>query len=189
MMLAIVLAMTVILMIGTRGREPGGALIGLAIGTSVAALFCVVRAVLLPRLMIDLPHGVLRTRTGAVPFTRIAVIDVVKEKAGVWAAFSGDDGRTLARMSVADTMFAPPTSDQWAALGQVIQSAATSRGVSLEAQPRAAGNWVSPADAIAIIDAQAAWCSAGQRSSDRRAPATALVKSSIALRPGGGSLI
>lgn len=180
MVLAIVCPMAVILMLGTWEREPGGAFLGLGIGVLVAALFCVVRAVL-PRLVIDLAQGVLRTRTRTAPFSTIAVIEFVSEKAGVWATFLGDDGRKLARMSVADTMFAPPTSEQWAALRQVVQSAVMSRGVSLEQQPSASGKWLSPARVLDIVEAQTAWCRAGHRSGARQAPAAELRGASVSL--------
>ncbi|USQ80987.1 hypothetical protein NF556_04885 [Ornithinimicrobium faecis] len=181
MVMGIVAPMTVVTVIGIWDREPGGGLVGLGIGAAVALLFCVVRAVFLPRLTIDLAQGVLRARTRTAPFSAIAVIEFVSEKAGVWATFIDDDGRKLARMSVANTMFAPPTSEQWAALGQVIHLAAIARGASLAQQPPAPGIWVSPARAIDILQAQTAWCSAGHRSSGRQAPAAELTHASVAL--------
>lgn len=180
MVLAIVCPLTVILMIGTWEREPGGALVGLGVGALMAVIFCLVRA-LLPRLVIDLAHGVLRTRTREEPFSAIAGIEFVSEKAGVWATFIGDDGRKLARMSVADTMFAAPTTEQWAALRQVVHSAVIARGVAPEQQPSASGKWLSPGRVLDIVEAQTAWCLAGHRSGARRAPAAELRGVSVSI--------
>lgn len=180
MIMGIILPVTVIAVAGTWDRTPADRLYVLGIGGSVAWLFIVVRAVLLPRLDILPAQEAIRTRRHTVPFSAIAVIDFTRHhRSGVWADFIGDDGRRLARMSIADTLFATPTSEQWAALRHAIRSAANARGASLSRQPTAPGNWLSPGSAIDIVDAQIVW---GHRSSERRAPAASLMKASIAIR-------
>ena len=176
MVLITIFALIPIMTIGTA-ESGASALAGLAIGAAVAGLFCLAHALFLPRLVIDLHQGILHTRTRTVPFSRIARIKVVSQRAGVWAEFSDDEGRIVARMALGQTLYAPPGPQQWAAV---------SRGGWVDMPPQAAGRWMAPARAVDIIGAQVDWCSAGHRSSHRRSPASALVASSIDLSPSPG---
>ena len=180
LVMGVVSLMTLLAMAGARDLPTLGAL---GIGVFVAVLLILLRVRALPRLEILVAEGALRTRRGTVPFSAIANVRFANEfRAGVWATFTADDGTTLARMSLADTMYAVPTAEQWAALGATIRGAAVARGVAPEAQP-ATGSWVCPAKALDVLGRQVAWCRAGHRSSSRHAPATALRSHALALHP------
>lgn len=157
---------------------------GLGLGAFVATVFVLLRALALPRLEILVSEGALHTRRRTVPFSAIARVQITNEsRAGVWATFTADDNTTLARMALADTLFAVPTADQWEALAAAIRGAAVARGVAPQSRP-ATGSWVCPAEALDVLERQVAWCRAGHRSSSRQAPATALRSHGIALQPG-----
>lgn len=179
--MGIIVVMTLIAVAGTWNRTSAGGLPGLVIGGIVFVIFVVVYSILLPRLEFLPPQAVMRTRRRTVPFAAVAVIKFHRGRAGTWIDFIGDDSRSLARMSIGGSLFATPTSEQWAALRHLIHSAAVDGGVSFVEQPTS-GKVVDPRWAIGIIDAQIAWRLAGHRSTGGRAPAASLVTTSIMLR-------
>lgn len=100
------------------------------------------------------------------------------KKAGVWVRFVADDDRTLARLSLAESLCFKPTSEQWMALGHAISSAAQARGVP----PTAVSDHrhaMAPGRAVDIATAQSAWLRRGHATPE---PATSLLPAVIDLR-------
>ncbi|MGO1410193.1 hypothetical protein [Microbacterium sp.] len=172
---------TLIAVAGTYEDAPGGIGFGLGVGLSIAVLFILVRAVLLPRLEIRVAEGSLRTRRRTIPFSAVSSISVTNPtRAGVWGAFIGHDGKVLARMSIAGSLFAAATSEQWGALGRMMAS--MPGGANRDGGMNASARALSSASAIEIVQAQAAWCRMGHRSDASRAPAAALHGTTISFR-------
>lgn len=180
--------------VGASEGERSSVWLGPAICGGVAALFLLTRAIFLPKLTIDLAAGVLRTRRTVVPCDWVAVVSFARQgRAGVWAEFIDDHGKTVAKMSIADTLYAVPTAEQWAALGVMVSAAAQVRsaqhsGVAGPAPPAGRrgrfskrGVTLSAAEAAEIMRAQAAWVSAGNRSAAKDAPASTLDWATIVL--------
>lgn len=186
--IGIIALVTLIAMLGS-GESPGAmALIGL--GT--AALFMLTRAIL-PRLTISPAEKLIRTRRRVVPYTAVAAIDFRRpQKAGIWAYFiSNDRRRPLARLAIDETLLAPAAVEQWVAVRQIVDLVAgqgTGSHVGQELFPDGGripawqGRPVPSAQAIDILDAQIAWCEAGNRSGHRRAPMRALLGRTVVLR-------
>ncbi|MDT9593956.1 hypothetical protein RDV89_12815 [Nocardioides zeae] len=159
-------------------------------GLGVAALFLLARA-LLPPLTLSPAERVIRTRGRVVPYAAVAAVDFPPpDKAGVWAGFLGDDGRRLARLAIDETLMAPATVEQWAAVQQLVALGAAPgpashavAGQPLGGRRRPAGRSrpMGPAEAVAVLDAQVAWCAAGNRPGHRHAPVRALL-GRVALR-------
>lgn len=180
LIMSILMAFLPIVALGAAQGEPGRGLAGLAIGGGVAALFVLTRALLLPKLAIDLGVGVLRTRRDTIPFAAVALLRFARQhKSGVWAEFVDDRGKVVARMSIADTLYAAPTAEQWAALGVMVSATATARGAGRTPDP--AASTIPAAEAAAIMRAQSAWVMAGHRSAARGAPASALDRTTVPL--------
>ncbi|MGO1768817.1 MAG: hypothetical protein ACTHZX_02585 [Microbacterium sp.] len=161
------------------------------VGLAIALLYALTRS-LLPRLTIAPAEQTIRMRRGTVPYSAIAAVDLRgPRKAGLWARLVDDDLRTLTRFAVAESLFAPATAEQWAALRHIVAVAAD-RIPQSHADPRSwadadrlpgwRGEPMSPAEAVAVIDAQIAWCEAGRRPTHRRAPLRALVSRVVVLR-------
>ncbi|MFT0846795.1 hypothetical protein VR010_03475 [Actinomycetaceae bacterium L2_0104] len=186
--IGIITLMTVIAMLGSGESPVAMALIGLG----VTALFMLTRA-FLPRLTISPAEQLIRTRGRVVPYTAVAAIDFRKpQRAGIWANFIGDDRRRpLARLAIDETLMAPASVEQWAAVRQIVSLVAgqgseshigAGRFFSEGRIPARRDAPVGPAQAIAILDAQIAWCAAGNRSGHRRAPMRALLGRVVVLR-------
>lgn len=181
LVMAINALVTLIVVAETHEGVPGGIGFGIGIGLGVGVLFILVRAVLLPRLEIRTAEGSLRTRRRTIPFSAVSSIRVTNStRAGVWGVFIGHDGKVLARMSIADSLFAAATSEQWDALGRMMAS--TSGGANRDGGLIASVRTLSSTAAIEIVQAQAAWCRMGRRSGASRAPAAALRGTTISLR-------
>ncbi|SEE27638.1 hypothetical protein [Ruania alba] len=180
LVMGITALVTLVAIVGTYDRAPGGATFGLP-GVGIGVLIILVRAVGLPRLEIRTAERSLRTRRRTIPFSAVSRISFTKHiKAGTWADFIGHEGDTLGRMSIAGSLCAAPTAEQWTALEHMIAS--TVHGANPTDRPSAPGRPLSPAAAISIVQAQAAWCRAGHRSDARRAPAAALLGTTVSLR-------
>lgn len=180
LIIAILMAFLPIVAFGAAQGEPGRTLAGLAVGGGVAALFVLTRALILPKLVIDLGAGVLRTRRDTIPFAAVALVRFARNgKSGVWAEFVDDRGKAVARMSIADTLYAAPTAEQWAALGGMVSATAAARRDGWPRDP--AAPTAPAAEAAAIMRAQSAWVMAGHRSSARGAPASALDRTTVPL--------
>lgn len=159
----------------------------------------------LPRLTIRPADQVIQTRRSLAPFAAIQRIEFDRpRKNGVWARFIGPDGQVLARFAVGETLLAPATAEQWAALREIVQVAATRgpvgpAGAGQSGAGRSgAGSWppppptwqthtagidfaLSPAQALPILDAQIAWCQAGHRPDHRHAPMRGLLRGTVHL--------
>ncbi len=187
--IGIIALVTVIAMLGSGESPWAMALIGLG----AAALFMLTRAAL-PRLTISPAEQLIRTRRRVVPYTAVAAIDFRRpEKAGIWVNFIGDQRRRpLARLAIDETLMAPAKVEQWAAVRQMLVALVTGQGreshvgAGLSAAEGRIPAWrsrpVPTAQAIDILDAQIAWCEAGNRSGHRRAPMRALLGRVVVLR-------
>lgn len=155
---------------------------GLVICLVVAVLFFLARVFLLPRLEFLPAQGALRTRRRTVSYAGIAAIDIRRERraAGVWARFVADDGSTLTRMSLAASLCAKPTSEQWLARGHAISSAAHARGIPPTDVATDQRYAVAPGRAIEVAFAQADWLHGGRKRGP--APAKSLERAVIDLR-------
>jgi hypothetical protein len=187
--IGIIALWTTIAMLGS-GKPPGMiALIGLV----VAALFMLTRA-FLPRLIISPAEQVICTRRRVVPYTAVAAIDFRRpQRAGIWVNFIGDERRRpLARLAIDETLMAPADVEQWAAVRQVVAALVARQGSESHVGaglfpaegriPARQSRPVPTAQAIGILDAQIAWCEAGNRSGHRRAPMRALFGRVVVLR-------
>lgn len=186
--IGIIALVTAIAMLGS-GESPWTiALVGLG----AAALFMLTRAIL-PRLTISPAEQLIRTRRRVVPYGAVAAIDFRRpEKAGIWVNFIGDERRRpLARLAIDESLMAPATVEQWAAVRQMValtagQGSGPHAGAGLFSAEGRIPAWrsrpVSTAQAIDILDAQIAWCEAGNRSGHRRAPIRALLGRVVVLR-------
>ncbi|MBM9464732.1 hypothetical protein JL108_14840 [Aeromicrobium sp. YIM 150415] len=179
--IGIIALVTAIAMLGSGEPPWTMALIGLG----AAALFTLTRAIL-PRLTISPAEQSIHTRRRVVPYRAVSAIHFRRpQKAGIWVDFAGEDRRRpLARLAIDETLMAPATVEQWAALRQMIalvagRGSASHVGTELVPDEGRIPAWrdrpVEPAQAIAALDAQIAWCQAGNRSGHRRAPMRALL--------------
>lgn len=156
---------------------------GFGIGAALIVLIILVRLRILPRLEILVADGLLRTERHTVPFSQIAEVRFSpRHHSERWASFLAEDGTTLAKMALANTMFATPTAEQWAGLHAAIRGAGIARGVHPDAQPPLPGHW-PPGRALDVLADQVEWCRAGHRSTSLRAPARALRWQAIVLDP------
>lgn len=177
MVLAVIAVVGPITFLGAGPSDPGP-IVGVGLCLVVAGIFILARLLLLPQLEFLPARGALRTRRRTVPYASISSITIRRRTAGVWAQFVADDGATLARMSLGESLCAKPTSEQWWALGQAISSAAQARGVP----PTAVSDHrhaMAPGRAVDIALAQSAWLRRGR---DTPEPATTLVPAVIELR-------
>ncbi len=186
--MGIIALLTMIAMLGSGQAPWAMALIGL--GT--AALFMLTRAIL-PRLTISPAEQLVRTRRRVVPYRALAAIHFRSpQKAGIWAElFSNDHKRPLARLTIDESLMAPATVEQWAAVRHMVALVAGQGSDShVGAEPLSEsgrvpgrhGRPMPPAQAIGILDGQIAWCEAGNRSGHRRAPMRALLGRAVVLR-------
>lgn len=170
------------------GRPPWAAAL---IGVGMVLVYTLTRAGL-PRLTILPAEQGIRTRRDTVPFAAIAAIDLRgPRRPGIWARFVDDERRTLGRLSIAESLLAPATTEQWVALRQIV-AAAAGRGRISPPDPRLwsnagrppgwSGDPMSADEALAVLDAQISWCEAGRRPHHRRAPMKALVSRVVILR-------
>lgn len=177
MVLAVIAVVGPITFLGAGSSGPGP-VVGVGLCLVVAGIFILARLLLLPQLEFLPARGALRTRRRTVPYASISSITIRRRTAGVWAQFVADDDRTLARMSLAESLCAKPTSEQWLALGHAISSAAQARGVP----PTAVSDHryaMPPGHAAETALAQSAWLLGGH---GKPAPATSLVPAVIDLR-------
>lgn len=162
------------------------------IGLGAAALFMLTRATL-PRLTISPAEQLIRTRRRVVPYGAFAAIDFRSpQKVGIWAEFFSDDcKRPLARLAIDESLMAPATVEQWAAVRHMValvagQGSDLHVGVEPLSEsgriPAWHGRPMPPAQAIGILDAHIAWCETGNRSGHRRAPMRALLGRVVVLR-------
>lgn len=177
MVMGVIAVVGPVMFLGSAPSGPG-LIVGLGLCLVVAGMFILTKVLLLPRLEFLPASGALRNRRHTVPFSAIARIIIRRERAGVWVRFVSDDDRTLARMSLGESLCAKPTSEQWMALGHAISSAAHARGVP----PTAVSDHryaMAPGHAADIATAQAIWLLRGH---DKPEPAKSLLPAVIDLR-------
>lgn len=154
-----------------------GALTGL-----IGAVSIVVIRICMPRLTLLLSRGLLRARSREAPFAAIAAARFTSHyRAGDWVQLVDDHGRTLGRMAIGSTMLAAAGAEQWAALRHALHVAAIARRAPARPAPGAQQHAMPIGEAIALLDAQVAWCSSGGRSGSSRAPIARLMDTTVSL--------
>lgn len=183
----IIVGMTGVVAVAGALANPGEGSLGRLqwpiVCASVLALFLVVHATLLPHLKFDVARGFIRTRWRNIPYTAIGEVRFTHYgRAGIWADIIGDDGKRLARMSIAGTLFAAANVEQWLALRHALYSAAHLRGTRTAQRRNTPENWGPIGGALRVLDAQVAWCLSENRPNASDAPWRGLINTPIVVR-------
>ena len=135
-----------------------------------------------PRVTFDVAGGAVVVRGRRTPVTDIAqVVFDAQVRPERWVTLRSASGRDIARVAMANTVFAAPGALQWAALAHVLQVASGRAAASGRIEP-AMPDAVSVAEAISVLHAQSAWCHSGNRSNASGTPVTALLGRTVGLR-------